>query len=364
MTKELINKYFTGDCSPEEKAQVVTYLEGDDLQLLHDYMDEIDRISNDRISIDKNESDNLLQSIHKSINTEEVIKHIQAEVAREFPEVVETGDTVDTQTLPQTQEQDSGKRKLYKFLPMRIAASFALLCSLAGGGYFSWKYYNEINTPSRVIARIRTVDNPTINIKKIKMSDGTTIWLNAHSSFSFDSDTYNKAKREITIHGEAYFDVAHNAKKPFVVRSGEISTIVLGTAFNVEAYENEKNIRVILVRGKVKVQTAEQQQILVPGQMIDYSIATHNLSVREMETKDVSSWTNGNIVFNDITLADAFNRMEQLFGIEIQFTTKPGSEEKRLTGVFDRKSPEEVLKQVLFVHGLSYTKKGGRFIIK
>ncbi|WP_256010887.1 FecR family protein [Desertivirga xinjiangensis] len=347
MTKKLLYKYFEGECSPEERREVETYLKGEDLSILHAYMDEVDRNTKES-DIPQEKSEQLLHSIQGKIETEAAIKHILRGVESDYTTAPEAG---------------FASRGFMQRLPIRIAASIAIIFAIAASSHLIWRHQKENRHAGQLAKVWTTIDNTSLNVKEVKMPDGTMIWLNANSSIAYSKDEYNKTSREIKISGEAYFDVSHNPEKPFVVRSGKISTTVLGTAFNVEAYKNEKDIRVILVRGKVRVQTPGQQEVLAPGQMLSYSVNNRKISLREVETKEVNSWISGRLVFNDVPLHEAFRRIEQLYNIDISYSSEPGVEEKRLTGVFDRKSAEDVLSKILFVYGLEYQKKGGRYLI-
>ncbi len=347
MTKELIYKYFNGTCSPEEHEMVTAYLKGNDLDLFHEYMDEIDQHAND-VKIDDEESSQLLKLIHQKIETEEVIKHIEHEI--EF----------DNHKIQLNPIQTSARKRKLWSLPMRIAASIIMVLTI-GGGYRIWKQQDEKS--KYVLAAWTTMDNPSVNVKRLIMPDGTSVWLNAHSSLAYKKAEYNQSKREVRISGEAFFDVVHNKQKPFVVRSGKLSTTVLGTAFNVEAYQAAKDISVILVRGKIKVETLKDEKLLSPGQILRYNNESHQIAVKDIETKDVNAWIDGKLVFNDIPLADAFKKIEQLYNITIIVPVSNRLVNKRLTGVFERQTAAEVLKKILFIYGFDYDKKGGTYTI-
>ncbi|TKC08072.1 DUF4974 domain-containing protein [Pedobacter polaris] len=349
MTKELIYKYFNNTCSPEEYEMVNTYLKGNDITLFHEYMDEVASHSTNETTIDQEESLALLKVIHQKIETEEVIKHISKEIES------------DSDIIKINANQNPGAKRTFWSFPLRIAASIIVLFTI-GGVYAVWKKQEDKATPT--LAIWTTMGNPSINVKKLVMPDGTNIWLNAYSSLAYKKSEYNLVKREVRISGEAFFDVVHNVEKPFVVRSGNLSTTVLGTAFNVEAYKTAKDISIILVRGRVKVQAENQEKFLVPGQILKYGTDNRYMDVKSIETKDVNAWIDGKLVFNDIPLADAFKKMAQQYNITIIAPEAKKLNNKRLTGVFERQRPEDLLRKILFIYGFDYDKKGGKFIIK
>ncbi|MGF7037581.1 FecR family protein [Mucilaginibacter lappiensis] len=359
MTKQLIYKYFAGNCSPEECAMVDEYLKGSDLRLLHDYMDNMAKnIANESV-FSKDESDKLLGSIHQKINSEEKFHYIHQKINYKKLQVVsaDKDDKIKQIDIYENKRKSSWKPQL------RIAASITLILSIVAGSYQIWKRQGNSTKSSLSVSNWTMVDNASANVKELQMPDGTNIWLNAYSSLAFKKSEYNCLKREVRISGEVFFDVAHNASKPFIVRAGNISTTVLGTAFNIEAYGAEKDIRVILVRGKVRVKTGISEHILTPGQVLKYNNSNRQIAVNEIQTKDVNSWINGKLVFNDVPLQAAFNRIAQLYHIRIVVAKNTKLENKRLTGVFERKSPENVLNNILFVYKLNYHKKGGDYIV-
>jgi transmembrane sensor len=353
MTKELIYRYFHDRCTEEEYALVGEYLKGDDLSLLHEYMDEVSSKATSKNTISEVESVQLLNNIHKNISIEKIIKHIEKEVDIEHSQkLVVLGHHI----------KNTERRSLWTF-PLRIVASITLIFAVGLGAFQLWKEKQDGHNSIQTATAWTTVDNPSINIKQLKMPDGTSIWLNSYSSLSYRPLSYNRHQREVRVNGEAFFDVAHNAGKPFIVRSGNITTTVLGTAFNVEAYQSDKEIRVILVRGKVNIQAGKLAKILVPGQLLKYNNIDHKLDVKNIDTKEVNAWINGKLVFNDVSLADVFNRIEKQYQIRIKVSTNCHLVDKRLTGVFERKSPENILDKIQFIYGLKYHRKGGDYII-
>ena len=180
---------------------------------------------------------------------------------------------------------------------------------------------------------------------------------------SYDPATYNQQERTVTVKGEVFFDVTHNPEKPFKVQAGEVSTTVLGTAFNVEAYPGENNTRVTLVRGKLRINTASNLFILSPGQRMTYNLEKKSMDVSNVETERTADWINGQLVFNDLLLTDVFKRLETVYNIRIVTRGITGLNTKHLTGTYEKRDPETIIKKISFIYDLKYTKQGDEFIV-
>jgi ferric-dicitrate binding protein FerR (iron transport regulator) len=159
--------------------------------------------------------------------------------------------------------------------------------------------------------------------------------------------------------GEAFFDVSHDANKPFRVTSGNIVTRVLGTAFNITAYKAEKNIHVLLVRGKVQVISGTQQRVLLPGQLLSYNNYSSNIDVHSVTIDGkMEAFTSGKMVFDNVPLASALKRIADAYAVQIDLKDSSLLQNKMITGAYARNTPDEVLRRVLFIHGLKFKKKG------
>ena len=173
----------------------------------------------------------------------------------------------------------------------------------------------------------------------LQLPDGTRVWLNAASSLRYPT-VFSGEKRVVTVTGEAYFEVAKNAKQPFLVKINDQAEIeVLGTSFNINAYENETNITTTLLEGSVRVRTGpagqkmptEKRIILKPGQQARISLsASAGLSGREpgslplkvisnIVVDKVMAWKNGLFNFEDVDLEAAMKQLERWYNIEVVY---------------------------------------------
>lgn len=157
---------------------------------------------------------------------------------------------------------------------------------------------------------------------KVLLSDGTLVQLNAGSQLTFPA-AFSGKTREVYLQGEGFFEVSENAKQPFIVKTNYIDIRVLGTTFNVSAYEDEGFLTTVLVEGKVNVsqkgkRLANEEFTLAPGQGCFYSIDEKNSVVRNVDIKEHVLWKDGLFNFKDKPLRDVVSRVHKYFNRPIQ----------------------------------------------
>lgn len=153
---------------------------------------------------------------------------------------------------------------------------------------------------------------------RLKLPDGTMVWLNAASSIFYPA-AFTGDERNVTVTGEVYFEVAANANKPFKVKAGAVNITVMGTRFNVNAYQEEAVIKTTLVDGAVSVASAGSTGTLKPGQQAQVS---HNGSlavVNNIDTEEIIAWKNGFFQFNDADMPTVMRQIEQWYDVKVNY---------------------------------------------
>jgi ferric-dicitrate binding protein FerR (iron transport regulator) len=154
----------------------------------------------------------------------------------------------------------------------------------------------------------------------IHLPDGSTVILNADSELRYDS-TFGLATRDVTLTGEAFFDIQHDDAKPFRVWSGAVYTYVLGTAFNVKAYPDQPEIVVTVARGKVKVCEARRDLgIVMPQQQLAIHRATLQAEPAAAPDAKALAWKDDFLIFDNTTMADVADAIGKRFGVTIRVT--------------------------------------------
>ncbi|SDE40244.1 FecR family protein [Mucilaginibacter pineti] len=203
-----------------------------------------------------------------------------------------------------------------------------------------------------------TMTTPRGGQYHLTLADGTNVWLNAASSIKYPT-AFNGDERLVEITGEAYFEVAHNAAKPFKVSSGGQTVEVLGTHFNINAYADEPAIRTTLLEGSVKLTINKQKAILKPGQQAFISGGNNDLiKIKAVDVNEVMAWKNGYFIFNDENIESIMRKISRWYDIDV--TYQGDMTGKEFVGSVSRfKNASEVLRK-LEATGIIHFKMDGR----
>lgn len=168
---------------------------------------------------------------------------------------------------------------------------------------------------------MHTLVNPKgSKVLALVLDDGTNVWLNAASSIRFP-ETFQGTTRQVLLEGEAYFEVTHNAHKPFVVKKGDMQVQVLGTHFNVSAYNDEPSIKVTLLEGLVNVKSGQSEQLIKPRQqaLIDKN---KNLPIRlnkGVDVDEVIAWQQDKFIFKNQDIHEIMRQVARWYNVDIKF---------------------------------------------
>lgn len=163
-----------------------------------------------------------------------------------------------------------------------------------------------------------TIEIPRGGEYQLTLSDGTHVWLNSETTIKYPV-VFAKNKREVFISGEAFFDVVHNEEAPFIVTTEKMKVNVLGTAFNIRAFGNEEKAATTLVRGKVNVTSTQTAQTFMIKPSEQFIIEEGNPSVRKVNVKKYTAWTEGRILFDDNSLDEIFTDMARWYNISVEY---------------------------------------------
>ena len=195
----------------------------------------------------------------------------------------------------------------------------------------------------------------------IYLSDGTKVMLNAGSHITFP-ERFSENSREVLLEGEAFFEVVKDQVRPFSVVSGDVTTIALGTSFNVKAYGNGDRVEVALATGKVKVRYNRDMKdpvILLPGELLSLETSTDTFNKENFIAKEKLGWTESLLYFKDAEAQEVFKTLERWYGVEFIFN-KAVKKRWSYSGEFKNKSLEIVLQGIAYVKEFEFSFKEGK----
>jgi transmembrane sensor len=211
-------------------------------------------------------------------------------------------------------------QKLSRVFYIRVAAIAASLVLLVSVGVFVSHLLAD-KYSSSIIAKAIPVSpaQPTAYIRNLQLPDRSTVILQKGSTLEMKNDFHGNT-REVILNGEAYFDIAHNKEKPFIIHTGDVKTTVLGTAFNIKAWPGQKKITVSVTRGRVRVENEQRVlAVLTVNQEVQYNIALANAKKIVVPTdKEVADWTRQDMNFDHSTLAEVAKVLGKRYGMHVE----------------------------------------------
>lgn len=181
-------------------------------------------------------------------------------------------------------------------------------------------YDNSGTSPEKIL--YNTMTTPRGGQYKLLLPDGTTVWLNAGSSITYPTGFTGK-ERNVSITGEAYFEVSRNEKMPFRVTANNTTIEVLGTHFNINAYKDEASINTTLLEGSVRVLAYDRDLLLRPGQQAKVDRARAGIEVKDhVNAADVIAWKEGYFSFNDADLPTVMRQLARWYDVEVTYEGK------------------------------------------
>ncbi|MTI33253.1 FecR family protein [Xanthovirga aplysinae] len=228
---------------------------------------------------------------------------------------------------------------------MKIAASVIIVIG------FAWTYFNffeSVQSDEWITKTSLTGQQMLVNL-----NDGSVVKLNNQSSVSYPKE-FTDELREVRLEGEAYFDVVKDPERPFEVTAYGFKTSVLGTTFNINAFDS-LSINVALLTGKVKVNNAAESVVeyLKPGEMASYDAINEKVLVNNFNSEKITAWQEKVIFFEDATYKQVFDELGRWYDVKFRFQNTP-DEEWSVSGKFKNKTLAVVLETISFSEGFEF----------
>lgn len=221
--------------------------------------------------------------------------------------------------------------------------------------------YEAVSGEVPLEIQYNTLENPRgSNVINMTLADGSKVWLNAGSSVTFPV-AFGGNERKVSVSGEAYFEVAKNARQPFRVMIGnETQVEVLGTHFNINAYDDEPVIKTTLLEGSVKITRRNDSKILRPGQQ---AVSGESITINDrVDIEQVMAWKNGIFNFEGVQLDEFMRQLARWYDLEISYT---GAVPKRtFRGKLGRDLNLSEVMEVLTHFNIKYKREGKILIIE
>jgi len=378
----LYEKYMSGQCTADEKKLLDTYR--DEMILAEDSWDD-DLVKEEvraRIWQRLSSSRKVVQ-----IPSRKITKYRWLQVAAVFVAVMfasvffmqrkknhETGTVKLTANKVQKQIVPGGN-KAYLTLAngSRIALDDAkngnlatrpgVTISKAGNGTVVYHFTNSVsNTASATTPEFNTITTPRGGQYQVVLEDGTRVWLNAASSIKFPQ-AFTGVFREVELTGEAYFEVAKNKAKPFIVLANGTKVQVFGTHFNINAYTDNNNTTTTLLEGSVRMDNGSSAVMLLPGQQATALKSGTAIKVSLADIQQTMAWKNGLFIFHDLNITEVMKQVARWYDVDVEYHDDDVKNNEFGGTISKYKNITELLDVMSLTRSIHYKIEGRRVII-
>ncbi len=194
--------------------------------------------------------------------------------------------------------------------------------------------------------------------RSVRLPDGTRVWLNACSGLSYD---FTDSQRSVTLHGQAYFDVRHDATRPFTVTTPYFTATDLGTTFDVKAY-SAREAAVTLVSGLVAVEAGGDRLTLQPGQQA--TLSGGRLSVASVDSYPLTQWREGWFYFHNESVSRIMQELSRWYGVNVVFETESAADQRLHFVASHKESLDSIVDRLSQMDGIEVEIVGRKIIVR
>lgn len=252
-------------------------------------------------------------------------------------------------------------RTLGQYLRYAAAAMILLVAGL-GMRYFLSQNKSIFKLGKHTYSTI----NKTRQVRKHVFPDGSEAWLNPGTRITYAKEDFNEDSREVSLEGEAFFEVTHDPSRPFFVHGESVQVKVLGTSFNVRAHKGEAEYAVSVVTGKVSVTADKGREVmLLPHQQAVFKVASGELVSEEVPdvAEKAPLWQPVSLTFTDARLGEVVKRLEDKFDVKIRLEN-PNLENCRVKATFDQNRLSEILEMTMQIVDANYVMQNDEIVIR
>jgi len=272
-------------------------------------------------------------------------------------------DSIDKTIREDKKNSSTEKSKMRIGRRIAVAAAVLLVLSIS---VLKWLDRDTEKTAARTESvKVESILDKTADYTRhLTLPDGSTVILHANSKLDYLGN-FSENSREVILVGEAYFDIIHDEKRPFIIHTGDIKTTVLGTAFNINASANSKKITISVTRGKVRVEKNQKVlAVLTQDEQVTYNPSEPGASQQQVNAAAiVTDWTKQDMVFEDISFERVSQLLSRRYAVDINFKN-PSLKNCTIKAFFNGTEPlEKVLDVLCIISNASYTKTDNKSIL-
>lgn len=249
-------------------------------------------------------------------------------------------------------DRSSYKRLLYKVI--QFAAIILVLLSFSYGGYEYFKPEKQISI---------TVKSGE-DVRKVILADGTSVWLRGGSTLKYP-ESFSENKRQVSLQGEAFFDVTKNAESLFSVSTDYMHVRVKGTSFDVKVDEANRKVETVLVTGKIDLLDMTWNKVLdvSPGEKVTYNQSNNEYSMEAVDSNIYTAWRLNQFVFENASLREIANKLAVKFNVNINIESSILAQRKFRCVINEDESLSDILKLLTFLAPIRYRIEGKEVFI-
>lgn len=232
-----------------------------------------------------------------------------------------------------------------------VKQMFPYAAMLVIGFITAWIYFSNRNTGTISQEPLATAYTSVITENgqrsRIVLPDSSIVWLNSGTTLSYSND-FSEKNRKVTLNGQAFFQVARNAEKPFTVQTGELLVSVLGTRFDVDAFPGNGEIVVVLESGRVELTHRNIESFsytMKPGELAAYNLTDNSMKVSTTDASVYSSWKDGKLIFRNTSMKNVIEKLRKWYNVNIT-VTNPEVYQSIFTGTIQNESYEEIFRLI------------------
>lgn len=254
---------------------------------------------------------------------------------------------------------NGSKINLSNLVAGQVATQLGASITKTADGQIVYQASEHISDKGQAIG-YNTIEAPAGGQWQVILPDRSHVWLNALSSITYPT-AFTGGERRVQLKGEAYFEVAHNAAMPFKVSSAGQTVEVLGTHFDIMAYDDEPLIKTTLLEGAVKVSKGDKVQMLQPGQQAQVAGSEIKMT-DDVDLEDVVAWKNGYFKFNE-NLEAIMSKIARWYNVSIVYQSKPNPGYTFAGEISRERNLSEILKIMEYTGKVHFAVEGRRIIV-